>query len=51
MFTAFHGHQLQMFAPNQLMIYKDDDPDAIRAQVDTGAHASCTDQKHILHGY
>jgi len=29
----------------------DDDPDAIRAQVDTGAHVSCTDQKHMLHGY
>jgi len=30
---------------------QDDDPDAIRAQVDTGAHVSCTDQKHMLHGY
>jgi len=29
----------------------DDDPDAIRAQVDTGAHVSCTDQLHMLHGY
>jgi len=29
---------------------QDDDPDAIRAQVDTGAHVSCTDQKHMLHG-
>jgi len=29
----------------------DDDPDAIRAQVDTGAHVSCTDQLHVLHGY
>jgi len=29
----------------------DDDPDAIRAQVDTGAHVSCTDQLHLLHGY
>jgi len=29
----------------------DDDPDAIRAQVDTGAHVSCTDQRHMLHGY
>jgi len=31
-----------MFAPNDL---QDDDPDAIQAQVDTGAHVSCTDQK------
>jgi len=30
---------------------QDDDPDAIRAQVDTGAHVSCNDQKHMLHGY
>ena len=29
----------------------DDDPDAIRAQIDTGAHVSCTDQKHMLHDY
>jgi len=29
----------------------DDDPDAIQAQVDTGAHVSCTDQLHMLHGY
>jgi len=31
--------------------HPDDDPDAIRAQVDTGAHVSCTDQQHMLHGY
>jgi len=31
--------------------HPDDDPDAIRAQVDTGAHLSCTDQQHMLHGY
>ena len=30
---------------------QDDDPDAIRAQVDTGAHLSCTDHKLMLHGY
>jgi len=30
--------------------HPDDDPDAIRAQVDT-AHVSCTDQQHMLHGY
>ena len=29
----------------------DDDLDALRAQVDTGAHVSCTDQLHMLHGY
>jgi len=29
----------------------DDDPDVIRAQVHTGAHVSCTDQLHMLHGY
>jgi len=29
----------------------DDDPDAIRAQIDSGAFASCTDQKHMLHDY
>jgi len=29
----------------------DDDLDAIQAQVDTGAHVSCTDQLHMLHGY
>jgi len=29
----------------------DDDSDAIRAQVDTGAHVSCTDQLQMLHGY
>jgi len=29
----------------------DDDLDVIRAQVDTGAHMSCTDQLHMLHGY
>ena len=28
---------------------QDNDPDAIQAQVDTGAHVSCTDQKHMLH--
>jgi len=31
--------------------HPDNDPDAIRAQVDTGAHVSCTDQQHMLHGY
>jgi len=31
--------------------HPDDDPDAIRAQVDTGALVSCTDQQHMLHGY
>jgi len=30
--------------------HDDDDPDAIQAQVDTGAHVSCTDQLHMLHG-
>jgi len=29
----------------------EDDLDALRAQVDTGAHVSCTDQLHMLHGY
>jgi len=29
----------------------DDDLDAIRAQVDTGAHVSCTDQLHMLNGF
>ena len=29
--------------------HPDNDPDAIRAQVDTGAHVSCTDQQHMLH--
>jgi len=29
----------------------DDDMDALRAQVDTGAHMSCTDQLHMLHSY
>ena len=29
----------------------DDDPDAIRAQIDSGAFASCTDQLHMLHDY
>jgi len=29
----------------------DDDLYVIRAQVDTGAHVSCTDQLHMLHGY
>jgi len=27
----------------------EDDLDALRAQVDTGAHVSCTDQLHMLH--
>jgi len=27
------------------------DMDALRAQVDTGAHVSCTDQLHMLHNY
>jgi len=31
--------------------HPDDDPDAIPAQVNTGAHVSCTDQQHMLHGY
>jgi len=29
----------------------DNDIDVIRAQVDTGAHVSCTDQLHMLHDY
>ncbi len=29
----------------------DDDPYALRAQIDTGAFASVTDQLHMLHGY
>ena len=29
----------------------DDDPDALRAQIDSGAFASCTDQLHMLHDY
>ena len=29
----------------------DDDPDAVRAQIDTGAFASVTDQLHMLHDY
>jgi len=32
-------------------VLQDDDPDAIQAQVDSGAHVSCTDQKHMLNGY
>ena len=28
-----------------------EDPDSIRAQVDTGAYVSCTDQLHMLHGF
>jgi len=31
--------------------HPDDDAVTIRAQVDTGVHVSCTDQKHMLHGY
>jgi len=31
--------------------HPDDDPDAIRAQVDAGAHVSSTDQQHMLHGH
>jgi len=31
--------------------HPDDDLDVIRAQVDTGAHVSCTDQLHMPHGY
>ena len=27
------------------------DPDALRAQIDTGADVSCTDQLHMLHQY
>ena len=27
------------------------DPDAVRAQIDSGAFTSCTDQKHMLHDY
>ena len=30
---------------------QDDDPDAIRAQVDTGTHVKCTDQQYMLQGY
>ena len=29
----------------------DDDPDAIRAQIDTGAFVTCTNQRHMLHDY
>ena len=29
----------------------DNDPDAVRAQIDSGAFTSCTDQKHMLHDY
>jgi hypothetical protein len=29
----------------------DDDPDVYHAQIDTGAFVTCTDQKHLLHGY
>jgi hypothetical protein len=29
----------------------DDDPDVYCAQIDTGAFMTCTDQKHLLHGY
>jgi len=31
--------------------HPDDDPYAIRAQVDAQAHMSCTDQQHMLHGH
>jgi hypothetical protein len=30
---------------------QDDDPDALRAQIDTGAFVSCTDQLQLIHGY
>ena len=29
----------------------DNDPDAVRAQIDTGAWCSCSDQLHMLHDY
>ena len=29
----------------------DDDPDVVRAQIDSGAFASCTDQRHMLHNF
>ena len=29
----------------------DNDPDAVRAQIDTGAWCSCSDQQHMLHDY
>jgi len=34
---------------NSISADHEDDMDALRAQVDTGAHVSCTDQLHMLH--
>ena len=34
---------------NSVCTQCDDDMDALRAQVDTGAHVSCADQLHMLH--
>jgi len=36
---------------NSISAGHEDDMDALRAQVDTGAHVSCTDQLHMLHNY
>jgi len=43
--------QVETVAVKTVADHLDDDPDAIRAQVNTGAHVSCTDQLHMLHGY
>jgi len=36
---------------NSVSAQHEDDMDALRAQVDTGAHVSCADQLHMLHNY
>ena len=36
---------------NSISAEHEDDMDVLRAQVDTGAHVSCTDQLHMLHGH
>jgi len=36
---------------NSISPEHEDDMDALQAQVDTGAHVSCTDQLHMLHDY
>jgi len=54
--NAVDIHHLSWFPAADVQVetvadHPDSDPDAIRAQVDTGAHVSCTDQQHMLHGY
>jgi len=36
---------------NSVSAQHEDNMDALQAQVDTGAHVSCTDQLHMLHKY